>query len=111
GDFGRALALAGEQAHGLGHADAVQHALQRVRGQVREECLLPRLLDPREGELHARDVRSEEHTSELQSPCNIVCRLLLEKKKHGGWWLLFSILSSLHTVGCVRFSLVCACCY
>src|SRR2546426_6074456 len=26
--------------------------------------------------------RSEEHTSELQSPCNIVCRLLLEKKKN-----------------------------
>src|SRR3989454_1701938 len=30
---------------------------------------------PREGP------RSEEHTSELQSPCNLVCRLLLEKKK------------------------------
>src|ERR1039457_791019 len=40
--------------------------------------------------------RSEEHTSELQSPCNLVCRLLLEKKKkitrradgyyHGGLW-------------------------
>src|SRR5256885_482812 len=28
-----------------------------------------------------RDPRSEEHTSELQSPCNLVCRLLLEKKK------------------------------
>src|SRR5256885_9036157 len=28
--------------------------------------------------------RSEEHTSELQSPCNIVCRLLLEKKKRHG---------------------------
>src|SRR2546426_9312420 len=28
-----------------------------------------------------RCVRSEEHTSELQSPCNLVCRLLLEKKK------------------------------
>src|SRR5256885_11271826 len=28
-----------------------------------------------------RDTRSEEHTSELQSPCNLVCRLLLEKKK------------------------------
>src|SRR5215467_15834244 len=28
-----------------------------------------------------RTVRSEEHTSELQSPCNLVCRLLLEKKK------------------------------
>src|SRR2546426_2330177 len=27
------------------------------------------------------EVRSEEHTSELQSPCNLVCRLLLEKKK------------------------------
>src|SRR5256885_3678755 len=37
--------------------------------------------------LHARHrvsglVRSEEHTSELQSPCNLVCRLLLEKKKN-----------------------------
>src|SRR5256885_9714921 len=29
--------------------------------------------------------RSEEHTSELQSPCNLVCRLLLEKKKAGSW--------------------------
>src|SRR5256885_12059961 len=29
----------------------------------------------------ARVNRSEEHTSELQSPCNLVCRLLLEKKK------------------------------
>src|ERR1022692_406526 len=38
-------------------------------------------------------IRSEEHTSELQSPCNLVCRLLLEKKKKhletpgvGGSW-------------------------
>src|SRR2546426_5458076 len=29
----------------------------------------------------SRHARSEEHTSELQSPCNLVCRLLLEKKK------------------------------
>src|SRR5256885_10487163 len=29
----------------------------------------------------SRSRRSEEHTSELQSPCNLVCRLLLEKKK------------------------------
>src|SRR5256885_8461689 len=28
-----------------------------------------------------KSARSEEHTSELQSPCNLVCRLLLEKKK------------------------------
>src|SRR2546426_7310232 len=33
--------------------------------------------------LASREIqRSEEHTSELQSPCNLVCRLLLEKKKH-----------------------------
>src|SRR5256885_12902994 len=29
-------------------------------------------------------IRSEEHTSELQSPCNLVCRLLLEKKNSNG---------------------------
>src|SRR5256885_1894299 len=42
-----------------------------------------------DGEIHAQRLdlphdgqyRSEEHTSELQSPCNLVCRLLLEKKK------------------------------
>src|SRR5256885_13115672 len=33
------------------------------------------------GELSDLAPRSEEHTSELQSPCNLVCRLLLEKKK------------------------------
>src|SRR5256885_9884047 len=31
-----------------------------------------------------RELRSEEHTSELQSPCNLVCRLLLVKKKQDG---------------------------
>src|SRR5256885_8561598 len=33
------------------------------------------------------EARSEEHTSELQSPCNLVCRLLLEKKNNlgAGW--------------------------
>src|SRR5256885_8207895 len=34
-----------------------------------------------EGRRQPKDQRSEEHTSELQSPCNLVCRLLLEKKK------------------------------
>src|SRR2546426_9980 len=33
------------------------------------------------GGKRTRTTRSEEHTSELQSPCNLVCRLLLEKKK------------------------------
>src|SRR5256885_11119526 len=36
---------------------------------------------PRRPRLHRGGLRSEEHTSELQSPCNLVCRLLLEKKK------------------------------
>src|SRR5256885_9903725 len=35
----------------------------------------------REKRRRACFLRSEEHTSELQSPCNLVCRLLLEKKK------------------------------
>src|SRR5256885_10176885 len=35
----------------------------------------------RKGVLKTQRLRSEEHTSELQSPCNLVCRLLLEKKK------------------------------
>src|SRR2546426_12553477 len=34
-----------------------------------------------DGSFSSTDERSEEHTSELQSPCNLVCRLLLEKKK------------------------------
>src|SRR5256885_3088087 len=33
-------------------------------------------------------IRSEEHTSELQSPCNLVCRLLLEKKKGKIAWII-----------------------
>src|SRR5205807_2032264 len=33
------------------------------------------------GQSSPASLRSEEHTSELQSPCNLVCRLLLEKKK------------------------------
>src|SRR5256885_10583506 len=40
---------------------------------------VPRRADGAEGRAGAD--RSEEHTSELQSPCNLVCRLLLEKKK------------------------------
>src|SRR5256885_11559562 len=36
-------------------------------------------VDVGDGGLAAAGLRSEEHTSELQSPCNLVCRLLLEK--------------------------------
>src|SRR5256885_3151117 len=37
---------------------------------------------PQRGWQSSGSARSEEHTSELQSPCNLVCRLLLEKKKN-----------------------------
>src|SRR5256885_7385808 len=40
-----------------------------------------RAVDCPEGGDHVAGPRSEEHTSELQSPCNLVCRLLLEIKK------------------------------
>src|SRR5256885_13262917 len=46
--------------------------LDRIARSVQED------LNSRKNEELAR---SEEHTSELQSPCNLVCRLLLEKKK------------------------------
>src|SRR2546430_7458415 len=55
------------------------------RSQLEDRKAARELLDLR-GELHAAEVtvvqiRSEEHTSELQSQSNLVCRLLLEKKK------------------------------
>src|SRR5256885_11928177 len=56
-----------QQRHPDSEGDAAHHL---VGGQLRVQ--------------HAAAVqhrRSEEHTSELQSPCNLVCRLLLEKKK------------------------------
>src|SRR5256885_2574905 len=42
----------------------------------------PIIADPERKVANLYGMRSEEHTSELQSPCNLVCRLLLEKKKH-----------------------------
>src|SRR5688500_19327037 len=59
-------------AHALSHA----HDARRGRGaQARRRLWWNLLSDQAVGR------RSEEHTSELQSPCNLVCRLLLEKKK------------------------------
>src|SRR5256885_6118484 len=53
--------------------------------QAATSAALARTLSARRRD-RSRDcnVRSEEHTSELQSPCNLVCRLLLEKKKSSG---------------------------
>src|SRR5256885_9849435 len=68
----RARVRAGPSRGGRGAAGARDAARQRDRGQARA-----RRRKGRDGRRH----RSEEHTSELQSPCNIVCRLLLEKNK------------------------------
>src|SRR2546426_4872180 len=69
------------------------HGASRRRGRERLRVDAERLLEGGDGVLldhepaflHQRiahaAARSEEHTSELQSPCNLVCRLLLEKKK------------------------------
>src|SRR5256885_11052447 len=56
-----------------------QHAAQ-PRGGQRQAAADP-ARPQRPGRRAARR-RSEEHTSELQSPCNLVCRLLLEKKNN-----------------------------
>src|SRR5256885_3121799 len=53
-----------------------QQMAQDQRGG-RDHAADQRVVPGIHGVLH----RSEEHTSELQSPCNLVCRLLLEKKK------------------------------
>src|SRR2546426_9248465 len=70
------------------YADRVTGSMQRALDEMtrrrklqaeynREHDVTPRsIVLPIEFRL-----RSEEHTSELQSPCNLVCRLLLEKKK------------------------------
>src|SRR5256885_12919277 len=49
------------------------------------------LLGTGNGAFAAHVDRSEEHTSELQSPCNLVCRLLLEKKKNIYTSFLFNL--------------------
>src|SRR2546426_7874214 len=50
--------------------------LLQVGGEILDASLVRPGRDERDTD------RSEEHTSELQSPCNLVCRLLLEKKKN-----------------------------
>src|SRR2546426_9222213 len=54
--------------------DAVWQACGKLTQETSVEVVGAVRADP-------RAPRSEEHTSELQSPCNLVCRLLLEKKK------------------------------
>src|SRR5256885_11348053 len=61
---------------GVVDVDCLPARLQHV---VRSQS---RSLGDRAAQVGEDVARSEEHTSELQSPCNLVCRLLLEKKTH-----------------------------
>src|SRR2546426_4002806 len=94
----RREATRGHRLHGVGHHLRPRPRAARRRG-MGWHLLLPgragchaarRLADRSPDQGRSRpgppgatwcSVRSEEHTSELQSPCNLVCRLLLEKKK------------------------------
>src|SRR2546426_7575693 len=66
--------------------EPAQHVDQEEREAARvvRGAEAPTRDQPHGAERERRTVshRSEEHTSELQSPCNLVCRLLLEKKKN-----------------------------
>src|SRR5256885_3233955 len=64
---GEKLAVRGECGLDLRQGRAAASRDHQLRGLVVDDALV--------------SARSEEHTSELQSPCNLVCRLLLEKKK------------------------------
>src|SRR5256885_13283079 len=71
-----ALPISGERLDADARRDEVV-----VGAQVAEVVLDEQLLEAHLAVQTGRALRSEEHTSELQSPCNLVCRLLLEKKK------------------------------
>src|SRR5688500_19850614 len=81
--------LAGASAHPLMRAlwqPRLMEAIDFIAGEVEKNRKAGRrpLAAEAEGGCELAGVRlkrSEEHTSELQSPCNLVCRLLLEKKK------------------------------
>src|SRR2546426_2000149 len=59
----------------VGARPRAQRVVEAKRRRIRHASVRRQLPSPDTG------LRSEEHTSELQSPCNLVCRLLLEKKK------------------------------
>src|SRR5256885_923006 len=67
--------------------DTSSSTTRDVPGYANDTCSsrTPRCNTVGTGRSPAAETRSEEHTSELQSPCNLVCRLLLEKKKKEEW--------------------------
>src|SRR5258708_24199787 len=67
----------------LFRSPCLQVAVRRVQTDLRRLCAVRKIIDvkARIGGHGDGETRSEEHTSELQSPDHLVCRLLLEKKK------------------------------
>src|SRR5256885_5658080 len=63
---------------GLGYATAREPTIWMTNGS--STAAVKSVAEIRSRYLEGWDFRSEEHTSELQSPCNLVCRLLLEKQ-------------------------------
>src|SRR2546426_5592352 len=109
---GRASAGASRDPRARGSRSPTASALLRGGSSTRSAPLTARLpaVDGGRGTLRrcprarrrAGAERSEEHTSELQSPCNLVCRLLLEKKKKERLLckrLCTSLTSQLHSQG------------
>src|SRR5256885_13173169 len=72
-----------EAAHAAGQVAELTRLITQIDVALKagpvDAALTRRIESLRQEQLRLR--RSEEHTSELQSPCNLVCRLLLEKKK------------------------------
>src|SRR5256885_10113393 len=69
-----------EEPDGGNNFDA-KHQLNRDAGNIYPKAAGDRFADEKKARRRfSNGRRSEEHTSELQSPCNLVCRLLLEKK-------------------------------
>src|SRR5256885_8471215 len=84
GAMGTQLMLAGLEQGGCGEHWNLSHAervleIQRRYANAGADCIITNTFGGSRTMLKRH--RSEEHTSELQSPCNLVCRLLLEKKK------------------------------
>src|SRR2546426_5790984 len=73
----------GEERRAECPSDGSDRSSAFIRGGRKKRALIKTgdVVGNEAGGAQAMVERSEEHTSELQSPCNLVCRLLLEKKK------------------------------